>query len=129
VSGFEVFRWTTFGQEASVPLETRTPASFVLVFDDTHGLTTGVALSNAATSGVNVAVKIYDDAGNLLQTTSANVAGKGHTSFLLPSNYPLTANKRGMVEFVVPAGGQIALIGLRAKGDAGTLTTIPVLVR
>ena len=23
ISGFEIFRWTTFGQEASVPLETR----------------------------------------------------------------------------------------------------------
>ena len=46
ISGFEIFRWTTFGQEASVPLETRTPNSFVLVFDDTNGLTTGVALAN-----------------------------------------------------------------------------------
>jgi len=128
VSGFEIFRWTTFGQEASVPLETRTPAGFVLVFDDTGGLTTGVALSNVAASAATVTAKIYDDAGVLLQTASINLAGRGHTSFLLPDSYSVTANKRGMVEFVVPAGGKINAVGLRAKGD-GTLTTIPVLVK
>jgi len=61
ISVFEIFRWTTYGQEASVPLETRTPASFVLVFDDTNGLTAGVALSNVAATGANVTVNIYDD--------------------------------------------------------------------
>lgn len=128
VSGFEIFRWITFGQEASVPLETRTPGSFVLVFDDTNGLTTGVALSNIAGSTANVTAKIYDDAGTMLQTASINLAGQGHTSFMLPDNYPSTANRRGMVEFVVPAGGKISAVGLRAKSD-GTLTTIPVLTR
>ncbi|MEQ1949479.1 MAG: hypothetical protein ABL995_19975, partial [Bryobacteraceae bacterium] len=91
-------------------------------------LTTGVALSNVATTGATVTAKIYDDAGTLLQTASVNLAGRGHTSFLLPSTYSATANKRGMVEFVVPAGGKINAVGLRAKSD-GTLTTIPVLVR
>ncbi|MEQ1884108.1 MAG: hypothetical protein ABL967_03545 [Bryobacteraceae bacterium] len=128
ISGFEIFRWTTFGQEASVPLETRTPGSFELVFDNTGALTTGVALSNASTLATNVAVNIFDDMGNLMQKATIPLSGRGHTSFMLPLTYPATANKRGMVEFVVPAGGQINAIGLRAKAD-GTLTTIPVLVR
>ena len=58
----------------------------------------------------------------------AEVRAHGHTAFLLPSTYPETARKRGMVEFVTPAGGKISVIGLRAKSD-GTLTTIPVLSR
>ena len=128
ISGFEIFRWTTFGQEASVPLETRTPNSFVLVFDDTNGLTTGVALANLIATTANVTVRIYDDAGALLQTTSINLASGGHRSFMLPDNYAVTANKRGMVEFVVPQGAKISAIGLRAKSD-GTLTTIPVLTK
>ena len=98
------------------------------MFDDTNGLTTGVALSNIAGSTANVTAKIYDDAGTMLQTASINLAGQGHTSFMLPDNYPSTANRRGMVEFVVPAGGKISAVGLRAKSD-GTLTTIPVLTR
>ena len=35
---------------------------------------------------------------------------------------------RGTVEFVVPQGGALSVIGLRAKLD-GTLTTIPLLVK
>jgi hypothetical protein len=130
ISGFEIFRWTMFGQEASVPLETRTPGSFVLIFDDTRGLTTGVALANQDAAAANVAVKIYDDAGALLQTGLISLAGRGHTSFLLPdaARFPITANKRGMVEFLVPSGGKISAIGLRAKSD-GTLTTIPILTK
>jgi hypothetical protein len=128
ISGFEIFRWTTFGQEASVPLETRTPSSFVLVFDNTNGLTTGVALSNVSTSAAAVTSHIYDDIGTLLESTSINLPARGHTSFLVPKSYPATANKRGMVEFVVPTGGKISAIGLRAKAD-GTLTTIPALVK
>ncbi|MBZ5677716.1 MAG: hypothetical protein LAP61_26015 [Acidobacteriia bacterium] len=128
VSGFEIFRWTTFGQEASVPLETRTPNSFVLVFDDTNGLTTGVALANQNAAAANVTVRIYDDAGALLQSTSINLGNRGHTSFMLPDNYSVTANKRGMVEFTIPQGAEISAVGLRAKND-GTLTTIPVLTK
>jgi hypothetical protein len=128
ISGFEIFRWTTFGQEASVPLETRTPNSFVLVFDDTNGLTTGVALANQNAAAANVTARIYDDAGTLLQTSSINLGSRGHTSFMLPDNYSVTANQRGMVEFVVPQGAKISAIGLRAKND-GTLTTIPVLIK
>ena len=89
-----------------------------------------MALANQSASGANVTVKIYDDAGTLLQTSSISLVGRGHTSFLLPDadRYPVTTNKRGMVEFVVPSGGKISAIGLRAKAD-GTLTTIPVLTK
>ena len=128
ISGFEIFRWTTFGQEASVPLETRTPNSFELVFDDTNGLTTGVALANQNAAAGNVTARIFDDAGTLLQTLSINLASRGHTSFMLPDKYAATANKRGMVEFVIPQGAKISAIGLRANND-GTLTTIPVLTK
>ena len=128
ISGLEVFRWTTFNQEASVPLETRAPSSFVLVFDNTSGMTTGVALENLAASAANITAIIRDDSGGLLQTVSVNLAARGHTSFLLPSSFPVTSTTRGMVEFIVPAAGKLSVIGLRAKTD-GTLTTIPVLTK
>jgi hypothetical protein len=128
VSGFEIFRWTTFGQEASVPLESRTPNSFVLLFDDTNGLTTGVALANHKAAAVSITARIYDDAGTLLQTTTINLGSGGHSSFMLPDNYSATANRRGMIEFVLPPAAKISALGLRAKND-GTLTTIPVLTK
>ena len=128
VSGFEIFRWTTFGQEASVPLETRSPASFNLIFDNTNALTTGVAVANSSANPVNITARIYDDTGAQLQSVPITLGARGHQSFLLPSAYPVTANKRGMVEFAIPTGSGISVIGLRAKAD-GTLTTIPVLVK
>lgn len=128
ISGFEIFNWTTFGQEASVPLETRTPNSFVLLFDDTGTQTTGVALSNLAASAANVTVKIYSDTGTLLRTTTVNVPANGHSSFMLPTTYTQAAGRRGMAEFVVPQGGQLSVLGMRAT-SAGTLTTIPILAR
>lgn len=126
VSGFEIFRWTTFGQEASVPLETRAPGSYVLVFDNTNSLTTGVALANNSNNAANVSVIVRDDTGVQIGSDTIALSGHGHTSFLLPNRYVFAGNKRGMVEFVVPQGGSIAVVGLRAKSD-GTLTTIPVL--
>ncbi|MEQ1885239.1 MAG: hypothetical protein ABL967_09275 [Bryobacteraceae bacterium] len=128
VSGFEIFRWTTFGQEASVPLETRAPGSYLLVFDNTNGLTTGVALANAASSGATITVRTFDKNGNLLRTDTITLPALGHTSFLLPGTFPATADTVGTVEFVVPQGGKINAIGLRAKAD-GTLTTIPILAK
>ncbi|MEQ1946748.1 MAG: BACON domain-containing carbohydrate-binding protein [Bryobacteraceae bacterium] len=128
VSGFEIFRWTTFGQEASVPLETRSPNSYVLVFDDTNATTTGVAIANGGAAAINVTVNIRNDAGVLLKTVLLNLPAKGHKSFLLPDFDAVTGNVRGMAEFVVPQGGKISVIGLRARAD-GTLTTIPVLTK
>jgi hypothetical protein len=130
VSGFEIFRWTTFGQEASVPLETRTPNSFVLVFDDTSGLTTGVALANTSGQAVNIPATFRDDAGTQIGVPATiNLAARGHTSFLLPDLYPAAARgKRGMVEFTVPPTSGVSIIGLRARSD-GTLTTIPLLAK
>ncbi|MEQ1947893.1 MAG: S8 family serine peptidase [Bryobacteraceae bacterium] len=126
VSGFEIFRWTTFGQEASVPLETRAPSSFILLFDNSNGLTTGVALANLIGSEATLTARIYDETGLLLSSSPVTLAALGHSSFLLPSNYPTAVGRRGMVEFVIPPASQISAVGLRAKAD-GTLTTIPVL--
>ena len=125
IGGFEIYRWTTFEQETAVPLETRTPNSFVLVFDNTNALATGVALANIGPLVVTVTANIYDDLGNLLQTANISLPGQGHTSFMLPTNYPVTAGKRGSVQF---SGGRISVIGVRAT-TAGTLTTIPLLVK
>ena len=130
IGGFEIFRWNTFGQEASVPLESRTPNSFVLVFDDTGGLTTGVALASTFGLPVNITATFRDDTGAPIGVPQAiALTAHGHKSFLLPDIFPAAGNKRGMVEFAAPQGQGISVIGLRAKSSDGTLTTIPVLTK
>jgi hypothetical protein len=127
VNGFEIFQWTTYGQEASVPIQ---QAGYYnpqrLVFDNTGGYTTGVALSNPDSSGSRTFnVNIRDEKGNLLQTSSITLPGNGHTSFMLPTNYPVTNGIRGSIEFQT-TNLKPAIIGLRA-GPGNTLTTIPLL--
>jgi len=128
VGAFSIFRWTQFGQEASVPLEDRIPGSFVLVFDNTSGLTTGLAMANAANTGASIMVRIRDESGDLLMTIPMDLQANGHTSFMLPDIFGVAAGKRGTIEFVTPPGGRISVIGLRAT-EAGNLTTIPVLAK
>jgi hypothetical protein len=125
VSGFEIFRWTTYGQEASVPFQTTDSYGRRLVFDNTAKFTTGVAVSNPLNSPVDVTVNIRDEGGNLLQSSTISLAANGHTAFMLPDAYPVTAGIRGSVEFLssyLPPG----VIGLRV-GPNFTLTTIPAL--
>jgi len=130
VSGFEIFDYAPNGQEASVPLETRTPNNFVLVYDNTNGLTTGVALANASAAAANIVATIYDDQGNVLQTTTIPMAAHAQQTIILNAVYPNTAGKRGMVKFAVPSSGPISMIGIRVGTiGATTTTTIPILTK
>ena len=81
-------------------------------------------------SSANVAVTVRDDTGAVLASnTLATLSPYGHTAFLLtdPGYYPITAGKRGTIEFKVPAGGQIGTLAFRAA--LGTLSTIPAMVK
>ena len=128
VNGFAIFRNNPAAQEAVVPLETRNAAAFVLGFDNTNGLATGVALSNVSDQGAKVGVVLRDDTGAVLDTTSINLSARGHTAFVLTANYSVVQNKRGTVEFDTPPGGQISAVGILGT-PTGAFTTIPVLAK
>jgi len=128
IGGFGLFRWIGPGQEASVPLENRNAASYVLVFDNTNGLTTGLALAGVTNLASSVPAIIRDDTGAILQSPVIHLPARGHTSFMLPGAYPITAGKRGTIEFATPPGRRISVLGLRAT-PTGNLTTIPVFVK
>ncbi len=132
VSGFAIFNYGPWGQEAVVPLETRSPGAFVLAFDNTGQLATGLALANLGNALVNVPVVVRDDTGATLASSQIQVAANGHTSFMLTDaslGYPATAGKRGTIEFDVPAGAKINALGIRAVSGANVITTIPVLAK
>jgi len=127
-SGFAVFHYNPNAQEAVVPLETRNSAAYVLAFDNTNGLTTGLALANISDQPVKVSMIVRDDTGAQLGTATKDLAAHGHTSFLLANNYPFAQNKRGTVEFDAPSTGQISALGIRSA-PTGSFTTIPALVK
>ena len=128
IGGFAIFKYTPTGQEAVVPLETRNAGSYVLAFDNTGKLATGLAIANLAASSANAGVILRNDLGVQIGTGSIGLPAQGHNSFMLTDatyGFPITANKRGTVEFDTPQGGQISVLGLRANGAA--LTSLPLL--
>ena len=128
IGGFAIFHYNPTGQEAVVPMQTSNATAYILAFDNTNGLSTGLALANISNQAANVPVIVRDDTGKHLGTATINLAAHGHTSFMLTSNYAFAAGKRGTVEFDTPPNGQISALGLRAS-HTGSLTTIPVLAK
>ena len=125
-NAFALFRYDPSGQEATVPFETRNAGDYVLAFDNTAPLATGVAIANLSSQAANVGMTLRDDAGNTLQTATIAVPANGHYAFVLGTVYPLAGGRRGTVEFS-SAGAKISVLGIRANGNA--FTSIPVLTR
>ena len=125
-NAFALFRYDPSGQEATVPFETRNAGAYVLAFDNTAQLATGVAIANLSNQAASVGMTLRDDAGNTLQTTTIPVPANGHYAFVLGGVYPLAAGRRGTVEFS-SSGAKISVLGIRANGNA--FTSIPVLTR
>ena len=132
VGGFAIFHQIVTEQEAVVPMETRNASSFVLAFDNTNGIVLGVAVANVSAQTANIPVIIRDDTGEVMGPPGASISlgANSHTSFVLSDpilGFPVTANKRGTVEFDTPAGGQISVLGLRFTPPNNALTTVPAL--
>jgi sugar lactone lactonase YvrE len=133
VDGFAIFHLIPGSQEAVVPMETRNASSYLLAFDNTSGVVLGVAVANVSAQSANIHFVIRDDTGTLIGSGALSLPGNGHTSFVLSSQSPVTANKRGTIEFDTPAGGQISVLGIRttplttSTGTTTTLTTVPAL--
>jgi hypothetical protein len=115
-------------QEAVVPLEARNPSAFILGYNNANSYATGVALANVSSQSANIAIVIRDDNGVILQSSAITIPALGHTSFNLASNYPVTSQRLGTIEFDTPAGGQISVLGLRFDPGAA-FSTVPPFVR
>jgi len=129
VDGFAIFHQIPTQQEAVVPMETRTASSYLLAFDNTGGLVLGVAVENISAANAVIPVVIRDENGVLISAPGDNIqlGGNGHTAFVLSIQFPVTAGKRGTIEFDTPAGGRISVLGLRFTPPNNALTTIPAL--
>ena len=127
--GFVIFRYNPNGQEAVVPLESRTANAYVIAFDNTSNTATGIAINSVSTQAVNIPVVVRNDAGAQIATDTISLAANGHLSFMLATErYPSTGNIRGTIEFDPPAGTQMGALGIRSP-VAHTFTTLPALAR
>jgi len=129
MDGFAIFHQNPTEQEAVVPMETRTASSYLLAFDNTNGLVLGIAVENVSAANAIIPVVIRDETGVVISGPGATISlgGNGHTAFVLSTQFPVTANSRGTIEFDTPAGGRISVLGLRFTPPNNALTTIPAL--
>ena len=129
LGGFAIFRQTPQNgspSEGTVPLQTQFPSTITLPYDDTAGFVMGVALANLSTTTANVTATVWDDSGNQICIQNITIAGSGHTSFVLPTEIPITAGKGGIVQFQSSATGGLAGLGLRFS-PFGTFTSVPTM--
>jgi len=103
VSGYVILEYLPSGQEAVAPFESSGANAYVIPFDHT-------------------------EAGNQIGTGSIALPANGHTAFVLASQFPVTANIRGTIEFATPAGAEINVLGIRMT-PALTFTTLPTVTR
>src|SRR4029077_20328768 len=80
-NAFALFRYDPNGQEATVPFETRNAGGYVLAFDNTPPLATGVAIANLSSQPANVAMILRDETGATLQTIPIFLTPNGHYAF------------------------------------------------
>jgi hypothetical protein len=124
VSGYLVFRYVPTLQEAAVPLQLQNSTTYTLPFDNTNGISTGIAMATASTTSTTVQILVTNDQGAQIATDTIVLPGLGHHQFVLGTNYPASNSVRGTIQFQVPAGSQIGVIGIRALAS-GAYTTIP----
>jgi hypothetical protein len=127
ISGFAIFRQTLqngSSSEGTVPLQTTYPSTVVVPYDDTAGFVTGIALANLSMTSTLVMATVWDDSGNQLGLQNITVPGSGHASFAVPTQIPVTAGRRGFVQFQSPGG--LAGLGLRFSAF-GTFTSVPTM--
>ena len=126
VFGYDVFRQSVPGQldqEAVVPLSDATATSNTLTWDETS-LITAVAIVNPSAVATTVNVKLWDEDGNTVGTSSVALPAYNKTAATLRSLPGLSGmvGKRGSAQFSVSTGN-VAVLGLRF--DRLAFTSIP----
>jgi hypothetical protein len=128
LNGYAIFRQTPQSgspSEGTVPLQTQAPYSILLPYDNTAGFIMGVALANLSPIAQNITVLITDNNGVQISTQTLSIAANGHTSFVLPTQFPITNGKLGVMQF--SGNGGISGLGLRFS-PFGTFTSVPTTI-
>jgi hypothetical protein len=120
LNGTAVYTSTNDNTQVTIPFVIPAAGDLILPFDNTLGYGMGIAVVNKLTTSQTVQVTVLDQNANPITTGTVNLGGLGHTSFDLAGQYPLTANKLGVVVFK----GAGAILGIRYTAQ-GAFTSEP----
>lgn len=128
VGGMAVFRQRRAGfpdAEAVVPVVSQFDGHFVLIFDNTSGFVTGMAIANPSSRSIVATADVLDEAGNLIAQETLNLNSYSHQAFAIADQWPSTAGRRGSIEFQTSGFG-IGVLGLRFS-PYGSFTSFNIL--
>lgn len=128
LGGLCVFRQRVSGRpdfEAVIPLVSDFITRFVLLYDNTRGFVTTMAIANPDLTSIQVSVTLRDENARQLGGSTITLGPFRHEAFALPTRWPVTAGRRGVIEFRSTGWGASAL-GLRFN-PTGAFTSFPVL--
>jgi len=130
VTGTAIFHQRTAANldtEGAVRVGTGAGKYFLLPFDNTEGFVTSMAILNPDnTQSATVSIVFRDENGQQISTESLLVSAKHRQAFILPSQFPKVADKRGVAEFSSP-NVELSAFGLRAS-PRNALTSIDPIV-
>lgn len=129
VGGFAIFRDTPptgTPSEGTVPLQTQFTSTIDLAYDNAASFVMGVAIANLSSTPSTVTATIWDESGTLLGAPTFQIAGNGHTSFVLPTQFTMTLGRRGIVRFQSSGTGGLDGLGLRFS-PFNTFTSVPTM--
>ncbi len=120
VAGYSAFHYRLpdgVPAEVTVPLEITAQPSVSLLYDNTGGALTAVALVNLALSPASVFITAWDQDWNRIAQQDLAMNAHGHASFLLPNRLPTTKGRRGIVQFRAMGEGRLAGFSLLVSSD------------
>ncbi|MCP5110967.1 MAG: hypothetical protein GY953_09045 [bacterium] len=115
ITGLAVFQQSIGGQdsEAVVPFASSQATRAGMIFDNTAGFVTGMAMVNPSETSVStVTMNFRLEDGSRIHLDQLILDPGEHRAFALNAAFPQTGDRRGTIEFLAHGGG-IALLGLR----------------
>jgi hypothetical protein len=85
---------------------------FMLLYDNTRGFVTSMAVANPSLDTITVDATIRDEDANILGTGRITLGPFRHEAFAIPLRWAVTAGRRGIIEFRSTGWGA-SVLGLR----------------
>lgn len=122
ITGNAIFRQSVPGRpqyEASLPIMSVLEGNQYLLPFDNISASTGIAIVNPAMSEITVFVGFRTETGAQTSLTSFTVPSRAHMAFVLADKFPVSANKRGVVELSTSSIA-MSVLGLRFGAESFT---------
>lgn len=110
--------------EAIAALDPNGASARALLFNETSGFVTGVALANPTNAQVSIAVTARDESGAAIAQGSVPLPPNGHTAFALSDRLPSLRGRMGTLEVARSDGGPVSVLGIRFN-PFGSFTSVP----